>query len=92
MTRKEAIDKCKEYWASGSSTRAMIDSLVALGLLQLETTTDKDRVAAAERLQNTHVGCYLTQSNSNIAKLSLDGAYEILDILTKSGFRITREP
>lgn len=94
MTRDEAIYKAQEIFESGTSPRAMadvVDFLVALGLLKFETTVDKDRVAAAERLENMFISV-VANGRKCAGQIHVEGAYEILDILTKSGFKITREP
>lgn len=91
MTREEAIarvDSVKDEGLLGGSY--IVDILVALGLLHLDVTKDKDRIAAATCLTRKFT-TVLSSDGTSVAQLSQDGAYEILNILTKSGFKITRE-
>jgi hypothetical protein len=95
MTRDEAIDKLKKL-ETDNYPDWVIDGLVALGLLHLETTEDKVRVAAAERLtgaftQTSSMSAVQRQGKGEWSAITRDGALEILDVLTKSGFRITRD-
>lgn len=96
MTRDEAIYKAQEIFESRGSLRAMsdlVDFLEALGLIKLETPTDKDRIAAAGRLVGMYTVVDVNLAGANRSgKITEEGAYEILDILTKSGFKITKEP
>jgi hypothetical protein len=91
MTRDEAARILENrHW---NNPLAFVDSLEALGLLKLETTADKDRIAAAGRLVGMYTVVDVNMAGANrSAKITEAGAYEILDILTKSGFKITREP
>jgi hypothetical protein len=95
MTRDEAIDKFEKASPLLNAAHRypdwVIDGLVALGLLHLETTEDKVRVAAAERLMGVHVGVQGDAHSETYAKITQGGAFEILDVLIKSGFRITRD-
>lgn len=97
MTRKEALAKLNgmQFGWSTQGDDTLVDALVALGVLHLETTEDKVRVAAAERLKNMRINVHAywqsDTSDDQTARITLDGAFEILDILTKSGFRITRD-
>jgi hypothetical protein len=93
MTRGEAIATVEKHRRGfhGDLTQVLVDVLEALGLLHLETTEDKVRIAAAERLTLAHtlvVGPTATERAANITR---DGAFEIIDVLTKSGFRITKD-
>jgi hypothetical protein len=90
MTRDEAISKVRGC-TNMLNSDALVISLEALGLLRLETTEDKVRVAAAERLTGIHVGVQGDAHSETYAKITQGGALEILDVLTKSGFRITRD-
>ena len=86
MTRDEAV---AIYWKNFEGTTNhgwFIDTLVDLGVLHVETTENKVRIAAADQL--TGVG---VTTSLGAAALGRDGAFEILDILIKSGFRITRD-
>ncbi len=92
MTRDEAIKKVEANrgpFHSGFPI-AVVDSLVALGLLHLETTEDTTRIAAAERLTNTHTHVAGDAGSFMWGKITRDGALEILDVLTKSGFTLSR--
>ena len=92
MTRDEAIKKVN--MCGGNRDDMLVDGLVQLGLLHLETTEDKVRLAAVERLTGVFVRVDQSAFGNDASKysscLSQDGALEILDVLTKSGFRITR--
>ncbi len=71
-------------WCGG-----VVDGLVDLGVLKLETAEDKDRMLAADCLS----GKFTTgeaQGNKWSVRIDQAGAYEMLDILTKNGFKITR--
>jgi hypothetical protein len=73
----------------------MVIALEAIGLLHLETTEDKVRLAAVSRLVG--VIAEVTHSRNGVTdvrepgRITHEGALEILDVLTKSGFRISRE-
>ena len=89
MTRDEAV---AIYWKNFEGTTNhgwFIDTLVDLGVLHVETTEDTVRIAAAERLIGMHVDVHNMEIGPQ--KIGRDGAFEILDILIKSGFRITRD-
>ncbi len=87
MTRAEAIQKVCAH-----DPAAFVASLEALGLLHLETTEDKTRIAAAERLTLAFIEVLMEDRiTPRNAKITRDGAFEILDVLTKSGFRITKD-
>lgn len=94
MTLDEAIAKLVDAKISSVQFPAFlfVRACEVLGLLHLETTEDKVRIAAVERLTlaTTYVigGTGITE---HAGKITRDGALEILDVLTKSGFRITRE-
>ncbi len=99
MTRDEAITKL--YMAlmrvplgtqvnSVNWCGSVVDGLADLGVLKLEAAEDKDRMLAANFL----LGKFITsavQENRWYVKIDQAGAYEIIDILTKSGFKITRD-
>lgn len=95
MTRGEALEAVRyrrPFAEVYLNEEWFVDALVAFGLLHLDATSDKDRIAAAERLQ----GCFMIPMSKeglelNPVRISKGGAYEILDVLTKSGFKITRE-
>lgn len=94
MTREEAIAKVNRLYPAEGLSGAFVDNLVALGLLHIETTEDKVRIAAAERLDTMHVEVHPAKGSvgsSYWAKLTRAGAFEIIDILTKSGFRIAKD-
>jgi hypothetical protein len=95
MTRDEANAVVVKHGYGvypGGQGANLIDVLVDLGLLRLETTSGKDRDAAVDRLHGMYVSAVAHGVESTTAKLTLDGAAEIVDVLTKSGFRITKEP
>lgn len=92
MTREQALDRLRSLgadWDIGNV--ALVDSLIELGLLKVETTEALVLTAAVQLLQNMIIPCRPTQHGNTAAKLTRDGAMEVLDILTKSGFRITRD-
>lgn len=101
MTRDEAIKIAAGPYeaASGSwgRTDCLIDALVALGLLKLDTIDDPTFKAAGERLTGVYVeGNSTSQSPTKIGgagifSLTPQGAYEALDVLRKSGFKVTRD-
>ena len=88
MTRLEAIKICIPVW--GNAAPEIVDALTKLGALHLESTEDKVRIAAIERLTNAM--CQAERAPlANVARITAVGAAEIIDVLTKSGFRITRD-
>ena len=87
MTRDEAIAIYQKHSRKpGEVPGWLIDTLVELGVLHLKTTEDIVRVAAVEQLEGMVVDV-----SHGPQKILRRGAFEILDILTKSGFRITRD-
>jgi len=72
---------------------SIVYALEKVGLLKLETAEDNVKIAAAERLRGKLISpANMDGTVTNAAiRISLDGAYEIIDILDKSGFKITRE-
>jgi hypothetical protein len=93
VTRDEAIDKVKKAVGHFDRCVNFVEALSVLGLLKFETTADKDRIAAAERLRGMYTVVDVSMAGANRSgKITEAGAYEILDILTKSGFKIMREP
>jgi hypothetical protein len=90
MTRDEAARILQNrHW---NNPLAFVDSLEALGLLKLETPTRCEQLAA-QRLENMFV--IVTDRDGarrDAVRIHREGAYEIIDILTKSGFKITKEP
>ena len=95
MTREEALEKiAMPRWYGEAGRRGwLLDALEQLGLLKFDTTEEKDRTAAIDRLAHLHVMVTAVTGDEGIevaAKLTYDGAAEILDILTKSGFKISR--
>ena len=92
MTRDEAIRKFVATSPTGKAWPAlMVDSLVALGLLHLETTEDKTRLAAAEQITLAYTLVVGDRATEHAAKITRDGAFEIIDELLRAGFRITRD-
>lgn len=93
MTRDEAIAVVRAITESNSSERYIVDfvdSLEALGVVKFELVKDSTFKAAGEFLKDKFV-VVNTDSRQVQARLTLDGAYEVLDILRKSGFKITKE-
>ena len=87
MTRDEAIAIYQKHSRKpGEVPGWLIDTLVDLGVLHVETTEDTVRIAAAERLTGMHIDV-----GHGPQKIMRSGGYEIIDILIKSGFRITRD-
>ena len=77
MTRDEAIAIYQKHSRKpGEVPGWLIDTLVELGVLHVETTENKVRIAAADRL----IGMGVTTS-LGAAALGRDGAFEILDIV-----------
>lgn len=83
MTRDEAIaivtgvDCAAGKW---------VDAFVELGMLKLDAPAEKDHVAAINRLQHIFVHVY----GGAVTQLAYDGAAEVIDVLLKSGFKITK--
>lgn len=97
MTREEARKCLNPVFSSNEynddTKNRWIDSFVALGMLKLDNPMDSDRIAAIDRLYKIHVGIDVIGrgfDNTITGQLSLDGAAEVLDVLIKSGFKITR--
>lgn len=93
MTRDEAIMKINSALIKKEPEAAFyVTMLEALGLLHLKTTEDKVRMAAVERLGMAIIEVEYTRgADPTNCRITRNGALEILDVLTKSGFRITRE-
>lgn len=91
MTRDEALSKMDPLAYGTTKREELLDCLVALGLLHLEpaiaSQEDTVRIAAVERLTGAWT---MVLPTGNSMKISRRGASEILDVLTKSGFRITK--
>lgn len=98
MTRDEARAKLNAdrdgLWGAGYADR-FLTALEELGLLKLDTRAEElTRCAAIEHL----VGMFVmtdsavndSRQNSMPRRLNPESAAEIIDILTKSGFHITR--
>jgi hypothetical protein len=90
VTRKEAI-KILLVASEGSWFHAErhVDAFVALGILRLDTIDDETFKAAAERLIGSRIPVSTASYINGCVKLESEGAYEILDVLRKSGFKIT---
>lgn len=95
MTRYEAIQKLTTIQDSATGplwpTQFLVDSLAALGLLTFE---DKEKItvlSAVDLLYGRRVCIIDRDGDLKSEQLSRPGAAEIIDILTKSGFRITRD-
>jgi hypothetical protein len=95
MTRDEAIAKVQFGPKSGPWPDYLIDMLEALGLLYFDPAgagqDDAVRIAAAERLIQAHTQVFSRNDSAIWGKMTRDGAYEILDVLLKSGFKITHD-
>jgi hypothetical protein len=92
VTREEAIRKVTATGYAGFRADHLIGALESLGLLKLDTIDDATFRAASERLKNVSV-CINPINTSGFqvgqARLSEAGAYEVLDVLRKAGFKIT---
>jgi hypothetical protein len=89
MTRDEAARILQNrHW---NNPMAFVDSLEALGLLKLDTTTRCEQLAA-QRLENMFIIVTDRDGARRDVRIHREGAYEIIDILTNSGFKITKEP
>lgn len=96
MTRDEAIAKVHDAMSQpGPHTHGFVDALVSLGLIKLETREEASAEAAVRRLTNVIVMTDSAVKDSRVdhmpRKLTHGGATEIIDVLVKSGFRITRD-
>ncbi len=92
MTRDEAIKIAGGKASIIPWPDRFVDSLVELGLLKLDPPND-DIALAIDRL----TGCFVHvrhgfdgDSLRAVYRLDREGAGEILDVLLKSGFKVTR--
>jgi hypothetical protein len=85
MTREEAIEVCKPVW--GGCSNDVVRCLERLGLLKLETIDDATFKSGVDALTGRRV-CLI---NGGVSIISRDGAGEVMDVLRKSGFKITKE-
>lgn len=96
MILNEAIEKVLQHteWDRGVAV-PLVKALQALGLLHLAPAVagqdDAVRIAAAERLVQAHTQIFSRNDSAIWGKMTRDGAYEILDVLLKSGFKITHD-
>lgn len=91
MTRDEAIarvDSVKDEGLLGGAY--IVDILVALGLLHLDATSDKDRTAITAKLINVIIPAWHGMQPVEVL-IGTEGAYRIFDAITGAGFKITRE-
>ena len=95
MTRLEAVAKlvpvCRRYNWGPDSADYFVDALEAIGLLEVTSVEDTTFKEAGERLANMFVKTTDPHYSNGQSRLTLDGAYEVLDILRKSGFKVVRE-
>ena len=105
MTRNEAVSKVNAVftarWPANDATDGsaiFVDSLIALGLFIPTSIDDATFKAAAERLDGVKIsvvqsgsGTYAEMAHSRIATVDRAGALEIMDVLRKSGFKVTKE-
>lgn len=91
MTRTEAIAKITTKLTPWSAAVAeqIVDALIALGLLKVETQEQSVRVAAIERLDEVFVSVHVDGWMKH-GRLSRGSAIAIVDLLLKSGFKIVR--
>ena len=95
MTRDEAIQIMLPLYRSPYSddkdrAKLFVEVLCGLGLLKLD---DRVETAAIDRLRDAYFhfnSSSLTNRGNFVGKLTLDGAAEVVDVLLKSGFKITR--
>jgi hypothetical protein len=88
MTRDEAIKALYNIPSTGNAGADFVDSLAALGLLDLDT------LGAVESAVTELTGKMIHVDRApliSVARLSMTTAREIIGLLTKAGFRITRE-
>lgn len=93
MTRDQAIYEARQTLSTWTTQGAsdIVDLLAALGLLKLETADDDaNRDAAASCLSGTYVHGIKIDGGFTLVQISPPGAVEIIDVLLKSGFKITR--
>jgi hypothetical protein len=101
VTRDDAYKTVNAQWrktfhlvepdSSKNYANWFVDCLEALGVLTIDTIDDQTFGAAAERLTGARVNIYQPASDLSVARLNLEGALEVMDVLRKSGFRITKE-
>lgn len=99
MTREDANNKFYVTFQNGARDaqpgsynwcQALIAALESVGALKLDDPEEKDRLAAISYLEEKFVEVQSTGNARNSERLTRDGAAEVLDILLKSGFKITR--
>jgi hypothetical protein len=95
VTREEAINIATGPYAKASNLRdwsradCFVDALEALGLLKFDTVDDAMFRAAGKALVGAYIHVSTASYIGGAVKLEESGAYEILDVLRKSGFKIT---
>ena len=96
MTREEAVNKLRavsnNYGWGPDRAGYFVDALEALGLLEFTKMEDVVFKAAGEMLRGSLVDVKLDSVLGNgPRRLTEAGAYEVLDVLRKSGFKVVRE-
>lgn len=90
-TRDQAIKVlATELEQNKDWTERWIDALIALDLLKVETTPDPDRIVAIGRLDGVYTTVRYRDNMQGPVQITREAAVEILDVLLKSGFKITR--
>lgn len=91
MTRDEAIQKVTIAGFAGFHADHLVAALESVGLLKLDAIDDATFRAAGERLEGAFVSGDACGGTLHVAAVRLDraGAYEVLDVLRKSGFKLT---
>ena len=93
MTRDEAIATyMQECTRADRDEHWFVDCLAALGILDLESDMCRVQDEAAHRLSGLCIVLERGATGTNFpAYVTKAAAYEIVNTLTKSGFRITRD-
>ena len=90
MTRDQAIEKVLQQrglvWTHDTAA-GLIDSLIALDILKVETPR-QPRDEAIAYLSGASV--YTKPVNESISELTRDGARDIIESLECNGFKVTR--
>ena len=89
MTRNQAIKIVGSVQSGGEAGEYFVTALAALGLLKFDAIDDETFRKAGAVLWNKRVTIIGEYGSTEIGQLAQGGAYEVLDILRKSGFKIT---
>lgn len=99
MTREEAVEILVNYAPldrSGYESSCWLDAFEKLGMLKFDRPQNarntESILMAIAQLENKNVVVQDPFSSCVGALLTRSGATQIVDILTKAGFRITRDP